>query len=68
MPFLLRKFGAGLKSLSILAHVPSMYINLIQVGDAAGDVSNTVLGPKMNVFYEANARSFPRGDIECDRR
>lgn len=39
MLFLLRKRGAGLESDSILAHVPSMYINLIPAVDAAGYVS-----------------------------
>lgn len=53
-----------MKSDSILAHVPSMYINLIPAVDAAGDVSITVLYPEINVFYEANARSFPRCNID----
>jgi hypothetical protein len=59
MLFLLRKRGAGLESDSILAHVPSMYINLFSAVDAVGDVSITALYPEMNVFYEANALLSP---------
>jgi hypothetical protein len=43
-----------MKAIPILAHVPSMYINII----LAGDLSIAVLCPGINVFYEANARSF----------